>query len=87
MKELSKFEMKVMEDFNTDPSSSSFLIEGYLDGELRQRLASRDLEHRRYEFDGYKLDTIKLAANIKTQKDISDLVAFLQITRYCLPKQ
>jgi hypothetical protein len=74
-----------MEEFNSDSGKSTFLIEGHLDGELRKRLASRQMKNHRLYFDGYKLDNIKLAANITCREDIIDLIEFLRITEFCMP--
>lgn len=80
------FELGVLKDFLQNPEESSFLIEGYYGGKLEKRIASRDLVNKGYEFDGYRLDTLRAAMNIKTQEDVDNLVRFLLNAKYCLPK-
>lgn len=79
------FDQKVIDELANEPDKTAFLIQGFLDGEICHSIASRDLRNHTVYFDGYKLDTLRGAFNMRCREDVDNFIKLLETTKYGLP--
>ena len=66
-----------------DMRSINYKVQGFLKEKERTQMTATTSKNLEGVFRGFRLDEIKLQATIKSQKELDDLILFLQESRPC----